>query len=70
MRINLAEINAKINEDDIERKTEKIYCNNHAIKRILPFINYTDNIDDVREFFLKHILNRGRPRKLVKKEDN
>ena len=38
MRINLAEINAKINEDDIERKTEKIYCNNHAIKRILPLL--------------------------------
>jgi hypothetical protein len=38
MKINLAELNAKINEDDIERKTEKIYCNNHVIKRILPLL--------------------------------
>ena len=40
------------------------------IQRTLPFVNYTDNIDDVCDFSLKHIINRGRPRKLVKKEDN
>ena len=39
MKINLAELNSKINEDDIEKKTEKIYFNNHSIKRILPLLN-------------------------------
>lgn len=39
------------------------------IQRILPFVNYTDNIEDVYDFSLKHITSRGRPKKLVKNED-
>ena len=33
------------------------------IQRILPFVHYTDNKDDVSDFANNHITNRGRPKK-------
>ena len=38
IKSNLAELNEKIYGNDLERKTERIYFNNHVIKRILPLL--------------------------------
>lgn len=38
LKSNLTELNEKICGNDLERKTERIYFNNHVIKRILPLL--------------------------------
>ena len=53
----IKELKRQIQDNDVHAETERLYINNHMIKRIKPLLDNMDNKDNVIEKFDKSLIN-------------